>query len=413
MKKKRDIILLLILGTSVFIQVILLFFPIFFNDFYRYLWDGKLIVNSLNPFSFTPITADLFHPEKMLTDVWYWKSLHFKQFHSVYGPGLQLIFGLGALIKQDSVLVLKFLFFLFNIGSLGLGIKVLDLVGKNRRLIGWLALNPLWLFETMVTVHTESVLIFFFMLTMYAYYKSKPVLGGVSFGFLVVTKYFPILLLPLFFMHSLKKTKGCMKKIGTLIFCTKKLFFVFLFLTVFILYLPFLVTSGNPIYLITSLGLFSTDWVMSPGLFDLVWRPLRRFMDYDSSLRLTKIIFLPIIFYFVYRIYFWYQKSEKLFDAIYYLFILLIFSSSVIFSWYILWLVMLLPFVRYKLPGLILSFTIFSQYLIIYYDRMDNTHKYLENGLVGWNQLLIWTIPIFSLTYIILRNKINNRLNDS
>ncbi len=415
MKNKRNITLLLILGTSVFIQIIFLFFPVFFNDFYRYLWDGRLIVSGINPFSFTPVTADLFHPEKMLTNVWYWKNLHFKQFHSVYGPSLQIIFGISSFIKQDSAFVLKFLFFLFNIGSLGLGVKILDLLRKDRRLIGWLALNPLWLFETLVTGHTESVLIFFFMLTMYAYYAKRPSLGGVAFGWMVVTKYFPVILLPLFFIHSLRdKPKdifGCVRHITSIVFRKKLSFFFYFLFTVVLLYLPFLITSGNPIYLITSLGLFSTDWVMSPGLFDLVWRPLRGFMSYEDSLKLAKIIFLPIIFYSMYRIYLWYQKSENLFDAIYYLFILLIFSSSVVFSWYVLWLVMLLPFVKYKLPGLVLSFTVFAQYLIIYNDKMDGTHKYLENGLVGWNQLLIWVIPISILTYIILRNRISERIN--
>lgn len=98
--------------------------------------------------------------------------------------------------------------------------------------------------------------------------------------------------------------------------------------------------------------------------------------------------------------YIYYKKSDEIFHYIYIIFFSLIICSSVVFSWYILWLIPLLPFMKYKWPVIILSFTIIFQYLLIYFDNTEHhTFKYLENGEILSSQLIIW-LPLLITFFI-------------
>lgn len=389
----------LFIALSLAIQVLFLFIPFYFNDFYRYLWDGWLIVSGINPYSFTPETVELFFPGRGLQEVWYWELLHFKQFLSGYGPMLMVVFGLAGLIAPNSGLFLKFLFLLCNVGSMYFGVKMLEELKLSRWRILLLALSPLFLFETIVGGHTEAVMIFLFMLTMYGWVTKRFVVSGMSFAGLVATKYFPVLLLPLFFLSGMK--------IGDWRLKIRNFLLAFLF-SIVLLYLPFALTTDSIIDLFASAGLLGTQWVMSPGLFDVVWSPLRDMYAYDRSLEIAKLIMTPITLLGIGLVYRWYAKTGRLFDAIYYVLFILLALSSVVFSWYVLWLVMLLPFVRHWLPGLILSCTILFQYLLWYYDPVDMTEKYMSNGLVLPNQVLIWLPVGVAVLYCWLKEDVTN-----
>lgn len=379
----------IVLCTSIVAQIIFLLMPAYYNDFWRYLWDGKMVLHGLNPYTITPWNVfddpNLTH----LSQVWYWDALYFKWMEAIYPPTYQYIFGLSNMIVEDSTYALKSVFLLFNIGSIGLGIKILKILGKKPENILYLALNPLFLFESMAGTHAEPILIFFLFLSIYLYLKGKYLLTGISFALLTLTKFFPILVLPFFL-----KTKHAWKILLT---CG---------ITGLVLYLPFLTEFS---VLTKSLETFSKEWVMSPGIFALLNNFFIQLLSLDLAIKLSKLTSLGLLGCLILYLMWKKQSDEQLVQNIFWIFTLLLITSSVVFSWYVLWLVCLFPFVEKKAPIVMLSFTILFQYLLIEFDPADNTFKYLENGEVLWNQLLIW-IPMLLAFGLLITHSIATTL---
>lgn len=386
-----------ILGLSIIVQIIFLFMPAFFNDFWRYLWDGKMSLHSINPYALFPWAIHDNPVTAHLAAVPYWNDMFFKWTHTSYGPTLQIVFWFSNVLREDSALVLKALFFLFNLGSLGLGIKILDALKKDRRLITLLALNPLFLFETLATAHTEAVFIFFLLLTLYLFITHRRVRAGMSFGALIATKFFPILIAPLFILgKNIWLKKGWWKiTLSTII-------------SVIVLYIPF--SLGIDLSLLfESFSDFSNEWIMSPGIFDVV-HTFFSSLTVREPLRLTKLILNGLTILGAMLVYLQYRKKQNIFEATHWIFLLLIVFSSVVFSWYILWLVALLPFIQKKWPTIVLSGTMLLQYLLIYFDSTEhNTFKYTNNGDILWHQLLIW-LPFFIALLLSMRKEKNKQV---
>jgi len=372
----------LILGTSITAQLIFLFMPAFFNDFYRYLWDGNMLLQGISPYALTP--WDVFDTPALqsLTDVWYWDSLYFKWSNTIYPPTLQLVFAFANAIKLNSTLVLKSIFFLFNLGTFGIAIKLLDHLKQPRYLIALIALNPLFLFETMAAGHFEPILLFFLLLTLYLLVRNKHILAGLSFGALILTKYFPILLAPLFILK--KRYKWWISALITIV-------------TMSLLYLPFVLLTPDTFQLFESLKTFHADWVMSPGIFAL----LQIAFGYGTAKILSMLLTIGATL-LAYRSF---SKHQNIFEATWQILFALIIFSSVVFSWYVLWLVVLLPFVKYRLSTIALSGVVLLQYLVLYYSSAEQTFLYRQNGQVWWLQLLIWVPPLFAFAYEAYKHK--------
>ncbi len=386
--------LCVVLTISIGTQLIFLFEPAYFNDFFRYLWNGRVISNGLNPFAFSPLEI-AHHPQfGHIAQVWYWDQIIFPWMRAIYGPTIQLTLGLAGILREDSIFVLKFLFFLCNLGSIALGIKILKLLKMNVKNIVLLALNPLFLFETLSTAHTEAIIIFFLFLSFLLFLQKKYFFSGISFAALVSTKFFPIVLLPLFLkgilMTNHQTRKMQWKQVGIFLFGTT--------LGATILWLPFILgTDVASLY--ESFLQFDKEWIQSPGIFALVSNGVAIFMESKQSFFIAKtlgmIAVLVATAFSVLRI----QKQEDIIQYSLLIFSVLLLFSSVIFSWYVLWLVAFLPFIKTPWWIITLSFTIPFQYLLFTFDPEKHMSIFIDNGEILWNQLLIWIPPLIVFLY--------------
>ncbi|MCB9798240.1 DUF2029 domain-containing protein [Candidatus Nomurabacteria bacterium] len=369
--------------------------PAFFNDFFRYLWDGKMTVNGINPYLYFPFavheTPELAH----LSNVWYWDIMYFRWTHAIYPPVSQIVFAMAALVKQDSTLVLKSLFFLFNCGSIFLGNQLLKQFQKPKTFLLLVALCPLFLFETLASAHTEAIHVFFLLLTLWFVTKNKPVWSGISLGALALVKFFPLVYFPFLFLHFLSKQKNLRPPL---------LFSLAFAVTIVVLYYPF--TLGVPSELLfESLSAFSQNWVLSPGLFDVIWTHLFNgtAQGYLLAKRTTTVITLLLwtLTFFVSARYA--KQCHKHLEkntclALYAVTLILILFSSVIASWYILWILPFVLLIEKKWPVIIACVAFTLQYLLIYYDGEEhNTYKYLSNGDILGSQLFIWAPILLGL----------------
>ena len=164
-------------------------YPLFEDDFYRYLWDGFQMATHGDPYSLSPAhyfdqdVPELF--EEILS------GINFPEIATVYGPVCQWLFALAYKLAPGEVWPLQAAAALADIGVLCL----LRAMTRHNALLLY-AWSPLLIKEFAMTAHPDIVAILFAMIALYASQRVWPLLVGVALAFAVAAKVFAILLLP-------------------------------------------------------------------------------------------------------------------------------------------------------------------------------------------------------------------------
>ncbi len=187
--------------------LLLLSIPFLSQDFYRFIWDGRLVFEGINPYQFTPdhllSIEDFTLPQASLLrekmgDL---SGSHF----SNYPPFNQLLFQLAALFSAKSVfgamLVFKVIIIAADIGIFYFGKQILKYFNWNENKILFYFLNPLVLIELTGNLHFEGVMLFFVIAGFYFLLKEKWISSAVFIGLSISTKLLPLLMLPFFFRY--------------------------------------------------------------------------------------------------------------------------------------------------------------------------------------------------------------------
>ena len=184
--------------------VFLLAIPNLSQDFYRFIWDGRLILAGLNPYLTTPndllfSQPDLFPQMKTLFDgMGPLSAGHY----SNYPPIHQLPFIIAAILSKHSilgsVLVLRLLLIGADLGILFFSKKLLRKLQLPTRNIYWFILNPLVIIELTGNLHFEGLMLFFFVMALYYIHTKKWHLAALTMALSIAVKLVPILSLPLF-----------------------------------------------------------------------------------------------------------------------------------------------------------------------------------------------------------------------
>ena len=199
---------------AIVLRLILLFSaPELSNDFYRFLWDGELLSHGMNPFQFTPnealhqyISVDgtptqIYSSEYMR--ILYHGMGELSQEHYSCYPVLNQFFFLLATFISDHIMVntmiLKGFIILADIGVIFVARKILRHFNKPAHMIWLYALNPFILLEFTGNLHFEGVMIFFFLVALYAMMKMKWGIAAVFLGFAIQIKLIPLMFIPFFF----------------------------------------------------------------------------------------------------------------------------------------------------------------------------------------------------------------------
>jgi len=229
--RKRLFWLVLTLGIG-FRAVMLLTPPILEIDYYRYLWDGKVVQAGVSPYRHAPQTildaslpqsptaatdqdlATLVELAKSPSNRQILSRIHFAELTTIYPPASQFVFWLAAkIVPAESsvwlhVFVVRGVFVLFDLGTI---VLLAMLLGKLNRHLAWLiayAWNPLVIKEIANSGHLDSLAVFLMALAVLlllnvrsAESKKIPlsaVLSAIALGLAVGAKLFPIILAPAF-----------------------------------------------------------------------------------------------------------------------------------------------------------------------------------------------------------------------
>ena len=212
----------IILGLGLLFRSVLLFSnPIQEDDFYRYLWDGKVVASGLNPYRFAPHTV---HEKKALNgesteELMSYAQLAEEDSHiafilsrvnhanipTIYPPFTQAVFGLTAWVVPGSLAALRIVFLGFDLGICGLVIVLLRHLSLNPVLVLIYAWSPLVIKETANSTHYDVVPIFCLVLGLLLMLKGRVLLAQISLAAAVLGKLYPLLMIPLFFVRAWKK----------------------------------------------------------------------------------------------------------------------------------------------------------------------------------------------------------------
>jgi hypothetical protein len=284
--EKRPIIVLI--TASIIGRVILAFTPVLFTgDLPRYLWEGLLVREGINPFYYPPEHAALEHLRTP-----YWADIEYPHLSAIYPPVAQYFLALFA----HSVLTWKLFLVVVESFNIYLLSRLLKDFSIPRGMVLVYACLPLTLLEIGLSGHLEALVITF-LLSFFVYVRSLELRAffvyhdtikvhcmlalAVIAAAGILTKYVLALPLAVFLVVRGKH------------FGTKRLAFFLLSFTflIFIFSAPFLKVDGKLIPVFSSLGTYLRHWQFNDSLLHLFgdiasvdWRHLESFWHLKAIL---------------------------------------------------------------------------------------------------------------------------------
>ena len=182
-----------IYGISRFISLFAI--PGLSDDFYRFIWDGFLIHQGINPYDYLPSELFQFHNDGFSGIIY--QNLNSPNYFSVYPPLLQGLFaamyGLGSSSVIGNLLVFRFV-------QIGLELLVLKKYWVDKSQLGmivpYLMICPLYVLESLTNLHAEGLVVLVFMLLIGIFQQQRYFISGLLGGTAVGIKLIPLLLAP-------------------------------------------------------------------------------------------------------------------------------------------------------------------------------------------------------------------------
>jgi hypothetical protein len=185
----------IILTVAILCRLVTLFpEPFLSSDIYRYAWDGVVQHAHISPYRYVPGDPTLTFlraPNQDLFD-----HINRRDYaHTIYPPGAQFLFFLITFISPG-VTCMKLAMILFEgLTMYGLA-QLLGALGKRREQTLLYAWCPLLIWEIGGSGHLDSAAMAFITLALLFRYRNRPLLTGLFLGLAVMTKLYPIILLP-------------------------------------------------------------------------------------------------------------------------------------------------------------------------------------------------------------------------
>ena len=365
-----------LVGISIIFRLIFLFAtPNLSQDFYRFIWDGRMIFEGLNPYLSLPETyiQQGINPIANATELYAGMGEMNGSHYTNYPPLNQLCFLIAAIFSNKSifgaVIVLRLIIILADIGILYFGKKLLENLNLPIKNIFWYILNPFIIIEMTGNLHFEPVMLFFLIFGMYKLQQKKWILAAILIACSVSVKLIPLLFLPLFFQWFIpiyKKDKTNIIKWNSFKFQPKKLlqlfsFYVIIFLVNILLFLPFYASELLSNYS-DSVGLWFKNFEFNASFYYIFREIGYLFRGYNEIAIIGKVT--PIITILLLVILTFFKKNItiiQLFTTMLFGLCFYYFTATTVHPWYLATPIILSIFTKYKFP-IVWSFVIILSY---------------------------------------------------
>lgn len=371
LKFKESVMILFFTGL-IFRLIFIWGEPKLSDDYYRFIWDGKIMSAGENPYEKLPSDSK---PQNGLQQNMH-NELLFRMnspsYYSVYPPIQQLFFvptgftesiPMALLVLRLEILIGEILLFIFLIKSVQS--QFISLVS-----VSWIWLNPLWIIEVNGNLHFEGWLITFLAIGIYYLFKQKYWMASVFMGLSACLKMIPIIVVP-----SVKKWLGF-----------NKAFYISIFAgIVFILSISWIFISHQQNHFFESIDLYYHKFEFNASFYFLL-REIGFYFGDTHPIVYAGYIFMPI-FAFIYCLII-FKKDEKtpihFFTSAAFILTSYYLVATTVHPWYIL-TVLFFSVLSGKWYGIVWSGLVFLSYSA--YSNNEN----LYYSMITLEYLLLFT----------------------
>jgi hypothetical protein len=389
------------------------------QDFYRFIWDGRLLLQGFNPYLHTPdgfIKNGIFpilQTQELYNGMGALNASHF----SNYPPLKQLCFYITALVSGHSILgsiiTMRVLIILADIGILYFGKKLLERLNLPSNRIWWYILNPFIIIELTGNLHFEGIMLFFLVWSLYLLHCGKWKWGAVVFACSVSVKLVPLMFLPLFFGWFRKsfviskvseKSQKWDKAISDIYRnnwipafsgITKLIsFYAIVGLTTLLLFLPFFSMEFANNYAQTVALWFGT-FEFNASIYYILRAIGFAITGYNTIGLVGKI--LPIVTLLIILYFSFFKENntmQNLIKSLLFVFTFYLILSTTVHPWYIATLVLLCLFTNYRFP-LVWSFVIVLSYLA--YLGINTAEKSENLWIISLEYAVVFSVFIWEV----------------
>jgi len=173
--------------------------PFLSSDIYRYVWDGVVQHAHINPYRYVPGDVRLTFLRAPHQDVF--DNINRRDYaRTIYPPVAQMIYWVVTLFSS-TVQGMKIAMFGFECVTVGALLALLRRMGRLREEVLLYAWCPLLVWEIGDAGHIDAAVMAFVMLAVLSRYRGKAVWTGVFLACAVLTKFYPLVLFPAFWMR--------------------------------------------------------------------------------------------------------------------------------------------------------------------------------------------------------------------
>ncbi len=278
-----------VFGVALGLRLFLVFAPpVFSDDIYRYIWDGRIMNEGINPYRYAPTDNELeaFRNKS-------WERINHPELKTIYPPLAQLYFAIVTKISHSetgfkiaaSITDAFLVFFIIYLAKGRLRLKNQNEYSEHSGALfaGLIyGLNPMSIIETGMSGHLDPVAMLTMMAALVMLEREKIVSAAFFLSLGVSIKIAPILLMPLIVVKGFR--------VGTRIGICSILMFVCL-TTIF--YIPFL---SAHLGLVETLDAFARRWEGNGGLFTTIEYVFRSIlMKLSESNNSDVLIHIPFL----------------------------------------------------------------------------------------------------------------------
>jgi len=365
--------------------VFLMAIPNLSQDYFRFLWDGRLLAEGLNPYLNTPDQwqalgqLPITQAQELLDGMGALSRKHF----SNYPPLNQFFFWLSGVLSGNSILggilVLRLSCFAADLGLLWIGRKLLKQLNLPEHQIFWYFLNPFIIIELTGNLHFEGVMLFFLLASLYLLFRGNWFWSALLMGLSISVKLLPLLMLPLLFQYLItvhSKTEEPSKPFKHLTekplqSLWKLVRYYAVVIVVFIFsFAPFL-TEELVAHFSQTIGLWFQKFEFNASVYYIIRWIGFQVKGYNIIASAGKI--LPVVVIFGLLLLALFRKSyskQQLMSTLLLGTSLYFLCATTVHPWYVATPLVLSVFTRYRF-ALVWSFVVFLSYSAYKIDRVD------------------------------------------
>jgi len=388
LKKKQ---LIWVIGIGIILRVLMLFSaPILEDDYYRYLWDGAVTANGINPYEYSPeevlggtgIPTELSELAEESGEIIH--GINHPEVRTIYPPIAQAFFALSYWLDSWSLISWKLILIVFDLATLSLifnALGILKLPSSYLIIYWW---NPLLLKEIFNSAHLDVLVFPFVLSAIIMASQNRYIRSTVTLIIGMGIKLWPVFLLPILLRPIISKPKELLSALVVAV------------ISIGVLFLPIYLSGLD-----NSSGFiaYGQSWQNNDSAFRILIYISELSLDllhYETFHKYTVARFLVIALIAIWIAYITLGKTfknEDLFKKSLLIIAFVFLISPTQFPWYYTWLI---PFLAIKPRfSLLLLTALLPMYYLRYYFEPRGEIEIFTNLIVWVEFVPVWILLIW------------------